>query len=165
MVDQIHREGRTQEVEVVAHQPELIDELHLVAPVVDKSLVEKERVRRVTQKKVTRAHRGDISGRLLETVREALHFDQRTLHVVPAVSHITLFMTPGNRACVLNSLVLDLSASSPSHAGLQIRLVRREILLASIPSKPTKEGTILHIALEWYNSSEFSSETGRRWER
>ena len=58
MVNQIHREGRTQEVEVVAHQPELIDELHLVAPVVDKSLVEKERVRRVTQKKVTRAHRG-----------------------------------------------------------------------------------------------------------
>ena len=159
MVNQIHREGRTQEVEVVAHQPELIDELHLVAPVVDKSLVEKERVRRVTQKKVTRAHRGDMSGRLLETVREALHFDQRTLRVVPAVSHITLFMTPGNRACVLNSLVLDLSAD------LQIRLGRREILLASIPSKPTKEGTILHIALEWYNSSEFSSETGRRWER
>lgn len=162
MVNQIHREGRTQEVEVVAHQPELIDELHLVAPVVDKSLVEQQRVRRVTQEKVTRAHRGDMSGRLLETVREAAHFDQRTLRVVPAVSHITLFMSQGNRACVLNSLVLDVSASSPPHADLQITLIRREILLASIPSKPTKEGTILHIASEWYSSSEFALEIRRR---
>ena len=108
---------------------------------------------------------GDMARRFLETVREALHFDQRALRIVPAVSHIALFMTQGNRACVLDSFVLDLSTSSPSHAGLQIRLVRREILLASIPSRLTKEGTILHIASEWCNSSEFSLEIRKRWER
>ena len=62
-------------MKVITHESKVINELHLITPVVNKPLVKKKHVWMITQKNIPRADRTDNSKRFLETIRKTSHFD------------------------------------------------------------------------------------------